>query len=177
MSHQWSSDGSYWWDGAAWRPASPDRRYFYDGASWQPLPVAPEPAPGALAVEVPAPTVPPPPTPTYSYQPAPTPGLTPGAYAPAPGTPVPPMLPVTYQAAGFSFTQQFGGAAAWSIGLGLVSIVVPLFANFYFPILPIIGFINAVRAIQRGRLIGGIVGIVVNALGGLVSLFASGLLG
>lgn len=73
--------------------------------------------------------------------------------------------------------QQFGGAAAWSIGLGLAGIIVPFVANFYFPLLPIIGFIQAIRAIQRGRLIGGIVGIVVNALAGLVALFASGLLG
>jgi hypothetical protein len=177
MSLQWSADGAYWWDGATWRHASPDRRFYYDGTSWQPLPDPPVPAPGALAVELPAPTSPPPPTPAFSYQPAPLPESAPGAYPPAPGTPAPPMTPVTYPAAGFSFAQQFGGAAAWSIGLGVVSIVVPLFATFYFPILPIIGFINAIRAIQRGRLIGGIVGIAVNAVGGLVALFASGLLG
>ncbi len=73
--------------------------------------------------------------------------------------------------------QQFGGAAAWSIGFGLVGIVVPIVTNFYFPLLPIVGFIQAIRAIQRGRLIGGIVGIVVNALAGLVALIASGLIG
>ena len=72
---------------------------------------------------------------------------------------------------------QLGGPAAWSIGLGIVSIVVPFVSNFYFPILPIAGLINAVRAVQRGRVIGGVVGIVVNVLGGLVSLFASGLIG
>jgi hypothetical protein len=72
---------------------------------------------------------------------------------------------------------QFGGAAAWSIGCGLASIIVPFVSSFYFPILPIVGLINGVRAIQRGRLIGGIVGLVLNALGGIVSLFASGLIG
>jgi hypothetical protein len=77
---------------------------------------------------------------------------------------------------GIALGQQFGGAAAWSIGCGLVSIVVPFVTSFYFPILPIVGFINGVRAIQRGRLIGGVVGLVVNALGGLVALIASGII-
>lgn len=80
-------------------------------------------------------------------------------------------------AVGFSLGHQFGGAALWSIGFGLVAIVVPLFTAFYFPILPIFGFINAVRAIRNGRLAGGIIGIVLNVLGGLVSLLASGLIG
>jgi hypothetical protein len=72
---------------------------------------------------------------------------------------------------------QFGGAALYSIIAGLASIVVPFAAGFYFPILPIAGVINALRAIQRGRLIGGVVGLVLSLLGGVVSLFASGLLG
>jgi hypothetical protein len=71
---------------------------------------------------------------------------------------------------------QLGGAAAWSIGCGLVSIVVPFFFNMYFPVLPIVGALNGFRAIQRGRLIGGVVGIAINIVGGLVSLFASGIL-
>jgi hypothetical protein len=79
--------------------------------------------------------------------------------------------------AGFGLMSQFSGAAAWSIGLGLVSIVVPLVSTFYFPIMPIIGGLNGVRAIQRGRVIGGIVGLVLNAIGGLIALFASGLIG
>ena len=78
---------------------------------------------------------------------------------------------------GLTLMQQFSGAAAWSIGFGIVGIIAPIFFNFFFPLAPIIGFINAIRAIQRGRLIGGIVGIVVNALAGLVTLVASGLLG
>jgi hypothetical protein len=72
---------------------------------------------------------------------------------------------------------QFGGAAAWSIGFGVVSIVVPLVSTFYFPVMPIFGIINGFRAIQRGRMIGGIVGIVLNIVGGLMSLLVSGLLG
>ena len=71
---------------------------------------------------------------------------------------------------------QLGGPAAWSIGFGLVSIVVPFVTNYYFPILPIAGIISAIRAMQRGRLIGGVIGIVVNIVGGIVSLIASGLI-
>ena len=71
---------------------------------------------------------------------------------------------------------QFGGAAAWSIGIGLASIIVPLVSSFYLPIAPIIGALNGFRAIKRGRVIGGFVGIGINAIGGLVALIASGLL-
>jgi hypothetical protein len=86
-------------------------------------------------------------------------------------------MPVAAVGAGGGLISQFGGAAAWSIGLGLVSIVVPLVSSFYFPIMPIIGALNGVRAIQRGRLIGGIIGLVLNAIGGIISLLASGLIG
>ena len=72
---------------------------------------------------------------------------------------------------------QLGGPAAWSIGFGLVSIIVPFAFNRYFPLLPIAGVISAIRAIQRGRVVGGIIGIAVNVVGGLVSLLASGLIG
>jgi hypothetical protein len=142
-----------------------------------------------------------------AYPPPPPPGLTPPSAQPAPppppiyqGPPAPdyvqPYLqqpqqpypqPSPYQqpfptagavAGGTgALLYQLGGPAAWSIGFGLVSIVVPFVTNYYFPILPIAGLISAVRAIQRGRLIGGVIGIVVNLIGGLVSLFASGLIG
>lgn len=72
---------------------------------------------------------------------------------------------------------QLGGPAGWSIVFGLVSIVVPFATNYYFPILPIAGAISAIRALQRGRVIGGIIGIAVNVIGGLVSLLASGVIG
>jgi hypothetical protein len=111
----------------------------------------------------------------------PPPGFSPPpGYSQPPGSPgqVPaPYLPVAAVGAGTTLLSQFGGAAAWSIGLGIVSIVVPFASNFYFPIMPIIGALNGVRAIQRGRLIGGIVGLVLNGIGGLVSLIASGLIG
>jgi hypothetical protein len=72
---------------------------------------------------------------------------------------------------------QLGGPAAWSIGFGLVSIIVPFAFNYYFPLLPIAGIISALRAMQRGRLIGGVIGLAVNIVGGLVSLLASGVIG
>jgi len=86
-------------------------------------------------------------------------------------------MPVAAVGAGGTLLSQFGGAAAWSCGLGIVSIIVPFATNFYFPIMPIIGALNGIRAIQRGRLIGGIVGLVLNGIGGLVALIASGVIG
>ena|SRR5437868_15253260 len=76
-----------------------------------------------------------------------------------------------------SLGYQFGGSAAWAIGLGIVAIIVPFLANFYFPILPLIGIWRSYIAIRAGRTAGGVVGIVVNLLAGVVTLFASGLVG
>ena len=72
---------------------------------------------------------------------------------------------------------QLGGPAAWSIVFGLASIIVPFAFGYYFVVLPIAGLIGAVRAMQRGRLIGGVIGIVVNLIGGVISLLSSGLIG
>lgn len=74
-------------------------------------------------------------------------------------------------------TYQFGGPALASIIAGLASIAMPFVAGRYFIILPIAGVISGARAIQRGRAIGGIVGITVSVLGGIVSLIASGFFG
>ena len=84
-------------------------------------------------------------------------------------------VPATVAGAGLAY--QFGGSAAWSIGFGLVSIIVPFATNFYFPILPLIGIWRAVLAIRAGRMAGGVIGIVLNLVGAGVSLLASGLLG
>lgn len=127
----------------------------------------PPPPPGSVA---------PPPPP---FQPPPG-YLPPPADIPPPGYSVlapPPYMPVAAVGAGATLMSQFGGAAAWSIGLGLVSIVVPLVSTFYFPIMPLIGAVNGVRAIQRGRVIGGIVGLALNAIAGIIALIASGLIG
>jgi hypothetical protein len=72
---------------------------------------------------------------------------------------------------------QFGGPAAASIIAGVASIALPFVAGRYFIVLPIAGLISGARAIQRGRAIGGIVGITVSVLGGIISLIASGLIG
>lgn len=66
---------------------------------------------------------------------------------------------------------QFSGDALWSIGLALVSIVIPFFFNRVFFFLPLIGLYYGIRAITRGRMIGGIVGIVLNVIGGLITVF------
>jgi len=76
-------------------------------------------------------------------------------------------------AAGAGILYQFTGHALWSIGCGLVSIVVPFVSNFYFPILPIIGFFYGIQAIRRGRVIGGAIGLVLCAVGGVVAYVAS----
>jgi hypothetical protein len=130
----------------------------------------PPPPPGSAPPPFqPPPGYPPPPPyippPGYSPQPPP-PGYT--------GQVPPPYMPVAAVGASGALMSQFGGAALWSIGFGIVSIVVPFFANFYFPIMPLIGALNGVRAIQRGRVIGGIVGLVLNAIGGIVTMIAVG---
>ncbi len=130
----------------------------------------PPPPPGSAPPPFqPPPGYPPPPPyippPGYSPQPPP-PGYT--------GQVPPPYMPVAAVGASGALMSQFGGAALWSIGLGIVSIVVPFFANFYFPIMPLIGALNGVRAIQRGRVIGGIVGLVLNAIGGIVTMIFAG---
>lgn len=71
---------------------------------------------------------------------------------------------------------QFGGSAAWSIGFGLVAIITPFMSSFYFKFVPAVGIISGVRALMRGRLIGGGIGLALNVIAALVSLMASGLL-
>ena len=122
------------------------------------------------------------PPPGYSPLPPPPSSAPPGGIPPAgyAGPQIPPSYvpaAVVGAATGAGLMSQFGGAAAWSIGLGIVSIVVPFVSTFYFPIMPIIGGLNGVRAIQRGRIVGGIVGLVLNAIGGIVALIASRLIG
>jgi len=66
---------------------------------------------------------------------------------------------------------QFTGRAAWSCGIGVVTIVAPFFFNFVFYLLALVGLIYGIQAIRRGQLIGGIVGIVLNVIGGLITIF------
>ena len=84
--------------------------------------------------------------------------------------PIVPMAAAGGIGGGASLMYQLGGPAGWSILLGLVGIIVPFLLNRVFFFLPIIGLISGVRAIQRGRMIGGIVGIVLNVIGGIITL-------
>ena len=83
-----------------------------------------------------------------------------------------PQAGVQPVAAGAGIMSQFTGSAAWSIGLGLASIIVPFVLNYVFFFLPLIGLIAGVRGIMRGKLIGGIIGIILNLIGGAITLFA-----
>ncbi len=65
---------------------------------------------------------------------------------------------------------QFSGRAAWSCGIGLVTIIAPLVAHFVFYVLALVGLLYGVQAIRRGQLIGGIVGIALNIVGGLLTI-------
>jgi hypothetical protein len=84
----------------------------------------------------------------------------------------PPYLPVAAAGAGISLMSQFSGDALWSIGLGLVSIVVPVLLGRVFYFLALIGIYYGIRAIRRGRVIGGIVGIVLCVIGGLITILS-----
>jgi hypothetical protein len=91
----------------------------------------------------------------------------PGQYLQQPGIP-PAIVPQGASAAGI--ISQFTGNAGWSLLLGVVTIAVPLLLNRVFFFLPIVGFVAAIMAIRRGQLIGGIVGLVLNAIGGLLTV-------
>lgn len=75
-----------------------------------------------------------------------------------------------------SLAYQFTGDALWSMLFGVLSVVVPLVSRFYFPIMPLFGIWRGVLAVRRGRVVGGVIGLTVSAIGCLVSLLASGLL-
>lgn len=75
-------------------------------------------------------------------------------------------------------------AARSSIIVGVVGIIVPIVSFMitggtvvYFYILPIFGLIYGVRAMMRGAVIGGGIGVALNVLAGIVTLVSSGLLG
>lgn len=113
---------------------------------------------------------------------------------PPPGAPVYPPPPAQYQpaqpypyqyqppqpyginpaAAGLGgvagLMSQFTGRAAWSCGIGLVTIVAPFVVHFVFYLLALVGLVYGVQAIRRGQLIGGIVGIALNVVGGLLTI-------
>ena len=113
----------------------------------------------------------PPPPPGY---PAPPPTLQ---------TPAPPDYLQSYQnqqppppyaamgvAGAAGLMSQFTGRAAWSIGVGLVTIIAPFVVHWVFYVLALVGLLYGVQAIRRGQLIGGIIGIVLNVIGGLLTI-------
>jgi hypothetical protein len=87
--------------------------------------------------------------------------------------PVYQQVPQSYGAAqGAGIMAQFTGDALWSVGLGLVSIVVPFFLGRVFYFLPLIGIYYGIRAIRGGKVIGGAVGIALSVIGGAISAIA-----
>ena len=120
-----------------------------------PPPPPQEPTPGPYSS---------PPPPPAGYQPPP------GTYQP-PGTP-PPVLPTRMAAGGTAgIISQFTGSAGWACLVGIICIVVPFVFNRVFFFLPIIGLILAAQAIFRSKqMIGGIVAIVLNVIGGIITL-------
>ncbi|HEV2217017.1 MAG TPA: hypothetical protein VGV88_05520 [Candidatus Dormibacteraeota bacterium] len=128
----------------------------------------------------PPPSMPPPPPPGYAPPPAP-----PG-YAPPPQgyqQQMPPGMQVA-AGAGLGIGAQIVVARS-SIIVGVIGILVPVVFSivsgggsaFYFYVLPIFGLIYGVRAMMRGAVIGGGIGVALNVVAGLVSLVSSGLLG
>ena len=105
------------------------------------------------------PTTPAPPPPTYAPPPPSNPYGQPG---------IPP--PIGPAPMGASILRQFTGPAAVGILLGLATVIVPLVWGYVFYVLPIAGFLAGIAAIRRGQLIGGIVGVILNAMGAILTL-------
>jgi hypothetical protein len=88
-----------------------------------------------------------------------------------PGAP-PPVLPTSVGPVGTAgILYQFTGSAGWACLVGVICIAVPFVFNRVFFFLPIIGLILAIQAIVRSKkMIGGIVAIVLNVIGGIITL-------
>jgi hypothetical protein len=85
----------------------------------------------------------------------------------------PPIVPMAQApSSGVNLMYQFSGVAGWSVLLGVVSIAVPFIFNRVFFFLPLIGLIAGIRAVMRGRVIGGVTGIVLNVIGGIITILA-----
>ena len=79
-------------------------------------------------------------------------------------------MPVATAGAGIAVMSQFRGSALWSIVLGVVSIVVPFVLGYVFFFLPFVGIYYGIRAIRRGQVAGGIIGIFLCCIGGLITI-------
>lgn len=115
--------------------------------------------------------------------PPPYQGLPPGYQPPAmpPGSPgyVPQGIGPT---SGSGIGTQFRGASS-SIIVGVVGIIVPIVwaivstnSTFYFYILPVFGLVYGFRAMGRGFVLGGIIGVVLNIIAGVINLTAAGVI-
>ena len=134
--------------------------------------------------------IPPPPPPPSGAAPSPPmsppppyQGLPPG-YQPPPTPPGSPgyMLQGIAPAAGLGLGAQIAGARS-SIIVGVIGILVPIIwavvstnSTFYFYILPIFGLYYGARAMGRGFVVGGIIGIVLNLVAGFINLTAAGVI-
>ncbi|HLZ93742.1 MAG TPA: hypothetical protein VKT20_00210 [Candidatus Dormibacteraeota bacterium] len=84
---------------------------------------------------------------------------------------------------GLNLGMQIVGARS-SIIVGVIGVVVPVVwaiasggsQTFYFYVLPIFGAIYGIRAMMRGFVIGGAIGLGLNVLAGIVSLTAAGII-
>jgi hypothetical protein len=83
---------------------------------------------------------------------------------------------------GLNLGAQIAGARS-SVIVGVIGVLVPIATAlffggtvFYFYVLPIFGAIYGIRAMTRGFVIGGAIGLGLNILAGLVSLTAAGIL-
>lgn len=81
-----------------------------------------------------------------------------------------PAPPPPYQAP--PVLSQFTGSAAWAIGLGLLTIIVPFTLGRVFYITPVVAFLAGIRAVRAGKLIGGMVGMGLSVIGGAITVFA-----
>src|SRR6266851_2085560 len=129
--------------------------------------------------------IPPPPPGSMQGPPqyAPPPTAPPSYSDIPPAAQLPPGAPGYMPPAGYSSLQsgagimsQFTGMALWSVVLGALAVGVPILTALsnnghivYFYVIPIFGFIRGIQAVTRGQVIGGVVGIVLNAIGGLIS--------
>jgi hypothetical protein len=83
----------------------------------------------------------------------------------------PPYAPAAIGAgASLGVLSQFTGSAAWAIGLGLATIIVPFTLGRVFYITPIVAFLAGIRAERAGKVIGGVVGMVLSVIGGIITV-------
>ncbi len=124
-----------------------------------------------------------PPPPTSSDAPPPSRVSAPPPYQALPGSPGYMPAPIgPSSGSGLNLGAQIAGAGS-SIGVGVVGIIVPIVwasvsggSTFYFYVLPIFGAVYGVRALGRGFVIGGVIGIALNVVAGLVNLTAAGVI-